>query len=156
MRGVIPRLLLHRRSVDEFHTVLLPASRSDCGREPAPFPLQPASPLRRDRLHLPLCDISARPEAELSSFLNKQSIKSYYPQATSGETLVTILRMSGRFCTHSLELGTDVFTNTSLLCLTTADNTSVDSTRHTVLLLNVELREGVLYAMTETTRALRS
>ena len=56
----------------------------------------------------------------------------------------------------TLELGTDVLTNTSLLSLAATDDTTVHSTRDTVLLLDVELGKSVLYAMTETTRALRS
>ena len=47
--------------------------------------------------------------------------------------------------TYTLELGADVLANASLLSLTTTDNTAVHSARHAVLLLDVQLGEGVLY-----------
>ena len=46
---------------------------------------------------------------------------------------------------YTLELGTHVLTNASLLGLTTTDNTTVDGAGHAVLLLDVQLGEGVLY-----------
>ena len=46
--------------------------------------------------------------------------------------------------TYTLELGADVLANTSFLSLTTTDNTAVHSTRHAVLLLDVQLGESVL------------
>ena len=56
----------------------------------------------------------------------------------------------------TLELGTDVLTNTSLLSLTTTDNTTVHGTRDAVLLLDVELGKSVLYASRGQSRKLRS
>ena len=51
---------------------------------------------------------------------------------------------------YTLELGTHVLTNASLLGLTTTDNTTVDGAGHAVLLLDVQLGESVLYALTTT------
>ena len=48
---------------------------------------------------------------------------------------------------YSLELRADVLTDASLLHLTGTDNTSMDSAGHTVLLLDVQLGESVLYKM---------
>ena len=67
------------------------------------------------------------------------------------QSLVAILCLRPCPLSYSLELGTDIFTNTSLLSLTTTDNTAVHSTRDAILLLDVELGKSVLYAMTETT-----
>ena len=66
------------------------------------------------------------------------------------QSLVAILCLRPCPLSYSLELGTDIFTNTSLLSLTTTDNTTVDGAGHAVLLLDVQLGESVLYALTTT------
>ena len=62
-------------------------------------------------------------------------------------SLVAILIRHALLCAaYTLELGADVLANTSLLSLTTTDNTAVHGARHAVLLLDVQLGESVLYA----------
>ena len=72
------------------------------------------------------------------------------------QSLVAILCLIQSSLSYSLELGTDIFTNTSLLSLTTTDNTTVHGTRDAVLLLDVELGKSVLYASRGQSRKLRS
>ena len=65
----------------------------------------------------------------------------------SFKTLRTILSISSIAQAYSLELRTHVLTDASVLNLTGTDNTTVDSARHAVLLLDVQLGESVLYAI---------
>lgn len=65
----------------------------------------------------------------------------------SFKTLRTILSISPIAQTYSLELRAHILTDASVLNLTGTDNTTVDSARHAVLLLDVQLGESVLYTI---------
>ena len=69
-----------------------------------------------------------------------------YHHPSSQLSLVTLLTHHAPLHTpYTLELGADVLADASLLSLATTDNTAVHGARHAVLLLDVQLGEGVLY-----------
>ena len=69
-----------------------------------------------------------------------------YHHPSSQLSLVTLLTHHTPLHTpYTLELGADVLADASLLSLATTDNTAVHGARHAVLLLDVQLGEGVLY-----------
>ena len=69
-----------------------------------------------------------------------------YHHPSSQLSLVTLLTHHASLHTsYTLELGADVLADASLLSLATTNNTAVHGARHAVLLLDVQLGEGVLY-----------
>lgn len=91
--GLMARLLLHRWGLEELDPFLLPSSRSQSGGEPPELGFLPHMRVRSPHHPLRICGISSHSKDGIDCLLKKEDIKSYYPQATSRDTLVTLLHI---------------------------------------------------------------
>ena len=89
--GLMARLLLHRWGLEELDPFLLPPPWSQSGGEPPELGFLPHMRVRSPHHPVRICGISSHSKDGIDCLLKKEDIKSYYPQATSRDTLVTLL-----------------------------------------------------------------